>query len=78
MTNIELLSNYKKQFNKYNFSLFFSVLDNNRINVIITDKQEKKAYCGISTKNIDVVKSFLRKNLEKLEKLAWHFILCQV
>lgn len=66
MMNIELLSNYKKQFNKYNFSLFFSVLDNNRINVIITDKQEKKAFCGISTKNIDVVKSFLRKNLEKL------------
>lgn len=65
MTNIELLSNYKKQFNKYNFSLFFSVLDN-RITVIITDKQEKKAYCGISTKNIDVVTSFLRKNLEKL------------
>ena len=65
MMNIELLSNYKKQFNKYNFSLFFSVLDN-RINIIITDKQEKKAFCGISTKNIDVVKSFLRKNLEKL------------
>ena len=66
MTNIELLSNYKKQFNKYNFSLFFSVLDNNRINIIITDTQEKKAFCGISTKNIDVIKSFLRKNLEKL------------
>ena len=66
MTNIELLSNYKKQFNKYNFSLFFSVLDNNRINIIITDKQEKKAFCGISTKNIEVVKSFLRKNLKKL------------
>ena len=66
MMNIELLLNYKKQFNKYNFSLFFSVLDNNRINVIITDKQEKKSYCGISTKNIDFVKSFLRKNLEKL------------
>ena len=66
MTNIELLSNYKKQFNKYNFSLLFSILDNNRINVIITDKQEKKAYCGISTKNINIVKSFLRKNLEKL------------
>lgn len=66
MMNIELLSNYKKQFNKYNFSLLSSVLDNNRINIIITDKQEKKAFCGISTKNIDVVKSFLRKNLEKL------------
>ena len=66
MTNIELLLNYKKQFNKYNFSLLLSVLDNNRINIIITDKQEKKAFCGISTKNIDVVKSFLRKNLEKL------------
>ena len=67
MTNTELLIvQYKKQFNKYNFSLFFSVLDNNRINIIITDKQEKKAFCGISTKNIEVVKSFLRKNLKKL------------
>ena len=66
MTNAEfLIIQYKKQFNKYNFSLL-SVLDNNRINIIITDKQEKKAFCGISTKNIDVVKSFLRKNLEKL------------
>lgn len=66
MSNIEsLIIYYKKQFNKYNFSLFFSVLDN-RINIIITDKQEKKAYCGISTKSIDIVKSFLRKNLEKL------------
>lgn len=67
MTSTELLIvQYKKEFNKYNFSLFFSVLDNNRINIIITDKQEKKAYCGISTKNIDIVKSFLRKNLKKL------------
>ena len=75
MTNIELLSNYKKQFNKFNFSLVYSVENNARMNIIITDKQEKKAYCGISTKNIDFVKSFLRKNLKKL---AWHFILCQV
>ena len=75
MTNIELLSNYKKQFNKFNFSLVYSVENNARMNIIITDNQEKKAYCGISTKNIDFVKSFLRKNLEKL---AWHFILCQV
>ena len=75
MTNIELLSNYKKQFNKFNFSLVYSVENNARMNIIITDKQEKKAYCGISTKNINIVKSFLRKNLEKL---AWHFILCQV
>ena len=66
MTSTELIVQYKKQFNKYNFSLFFSVLDNNRINVLITDKQEKKAYCGISIYNIDFVKSFLRKNLEKL------------
>lgn len=64
--NIELLSNYKKQFNKYNFSLVYSVENNARMNIIITDNQEKKAYCGISTKNIDFVKSFLRKNLEKL------------
>lgn len=67
MTSTELLIvQYKKQFNKYNFSLLFSVLDNNRITVIITDKQEKKAYCGISTKNIDIAAAFLRKNLEKL------------
>ena len=66
MTNIELLSNYKKQFNKFNFSLVYSVENNARMNIIITDKQEKKAYCGISTKNINIVKSFLRKNLEKL------------
>ena len=66
MTNIELLSNYKKQFNKFNFSLVYSIENNARMNIIITDKQEKKAYCGISTKNIYFVKSFLRKNLEKL------------
>lgn len=67
MTNAEfLIIQYKKQFNKYNFSLVYSVENNARMNIIITDNQEKKAYCGISTKNIDFVKSFLRKNLEKL------------
>ena len=66
MTSTELLVQYKKQFNKFNFSLIYSVENNARMNIIITDKQEKKAYCGISTKNIDFVKSFLRKNLEKL------------
>ena len=66
MTSTELIIQYKKQFNKFNFSLVYSVENNARMNIIITDKQEKKAYCGISTKNIDFVKSFLRKNLEKL------------
>ena len=66
MTSTELIVQYKKQFNKLNFSLVYSVENNARMNIIITDKQEKKAYCGISTKNIDFVKSFLRKNLEKL------------
>ena len=66
MTSTKLIVQYKKQFNKYNFSLVYSVENNARMNIIITDNQEKKAYCGISTKNIDFVKSFLRKNLEKL------------
>ena len=60
-----LLENIKKDFKKYNFSLVFSVADN-RTSVTITDAQEKKPYCGISSKNIDDVESFLRKNLEKL------------
>lgn len=60
------LENIKKDFNKYNFSLVFSVVDNNRMNVTITDIQEKKPYCGISSRNIDDVGSFLRKNLEKI------------
>ena len=68
--NFELLKifleNIKKDFNDLNFSLVFSVSDNNRMNVIITDIQEKKPYCGISSKNIDAVGSFLRKKLEKL------------
>ena len=63
------LENIKKDFNKYNFSLVFSVAGNNRMNVIITDAQEKKPYGGISSKNIDDVGSFLRKNLEKIKKL---------
>ena len=57
----------KKDFNKYNFSLIFSVTGNSRINVMITDRQEQKLYCGISSKNIDDVGSFLRKNLEKIK-----------
>ena len=65
-----LLENLKKDFKKYNFSLVFSVADNNRMNVTITDAQEKKPYCGISAKNIDDVESFLRKNLEKIKKIA--------
>ena len=64
------LENIKKDFNKYNFSLVFSVADNNRMNVTITDIQEKKPYGGISSKNIEVVESFLRKNLEKIKKIA--------
>ena len=62
------LENIKKDFNKYDFSLVLSVVDN-RMNVTITDRQEKKPYCGISSRNIDDVGSFLRKNLEKLKKL---------
>ena len=65
-----LLENLKKDFKKYNFSLVFSVVDNNRINVTITDRQEKKPYCGISSRNIDDVEDFLRKNLEKIKKIA--------
>lgn len=61
------LESIKKDFNKYNFSLVFSVVDNNRMNVTITDIQEKKPYCGISSKSIDDVGYFLRKNLEKLK-----------
>ena len=64
-----LLENIKKDFNDLNFSLVFSVVDNNRMNVTITDAQEKKPYCGISSKNIDDVESFLSKNLEKIKKL---------
>ena len=63
------LENTKKDFNSLNFSLVFSVVDNNRMNVTITDVQEKKPYGGISSKNIDEVGSFLRKNLEKIKKL---------
>ena len=64
------LENIKKDFNKYDFSLVFSVVDNNRMNVAITDIQEKKPYGGISSRNIDDVESFLRKNLEKIKKIA--------
>ena len=62
------LENIKKDFNKYNFFLFYSVADNNRMNITITDAQ-KKPYGGISSKNIDDVEFFLRKNLEKIKKL---------
>ena len=63
------LENIKKDFKKYNFSLVFSVVGN-RMNVTITDRQEKKPYGGISSKNIDDVGYFLRKNLEKIKKIA--------
>ena len=64
------LENIKKDFNKYEFSLVFSVVNNNRMNVTITDRQEKKPYCGISSISIDDVENFLRKNLEKIKKIA--------
>lgn len=60
----------KEDFNKYNFSLVFSVVDNNRMNITITDLPEKKPYCGISSRSIDAVGYFLRKNLEKIKKIA--------
>ena len=63
------MENIKKEFNKYNFSLVFSVADNNRMNVTITDAQEKKPYGGISSRNIDDVEDFLRKTWKKLKKL---------
>ena len=62
--------NWIKEYKNLNFSLVFSVVDNNRINVTITDRQEKKPYCGISSRNIDDVEDFLRKNLEKIKKIA--------
>ena len=43
------------------------------MNVTITDRQEKKPYCGISSSNIDDVGSFLRKNLEKIKKIELTF-----
>ena len=64
------LENIKKDFNKYEFSLVLSVVDNNRMSVTITDAQEKKPYGGISSRNIDDVEDFLRKNLEKIKKIA--------
>ena len=63
------LENIKKDFNDLNFSLVFSVADN-RMNLTLTDIQEKKPYGGISSRNIDDVVSFLRKNLEKIKKIA--------
>lgn len=71
MEKLKLLSleSIKEDFNKYNFSLVFSVVDN-RMNVTITDLQEKKPYCGISSRNIDDVEDFLRKNLEKIKRIA--------
>ena len=63
------LENLKEDFKDLNFSLVFSV-DNNRMNVTITDAQEKKPYGGISSRNIDDVEDFLRKNLEKIKKIA--------
>ena len=69
MEKLISLENIKKDFNKYDFSLVFSVVDN-RMNVTITDRQEKKPYGGISSRNIDDVGSFLRKNLEKIKKIA--------
>ena len=65
-----LLENLKKDFKKYNFSLVFSVMADNRTSVIVRDAQEKKPYCGISSRNIDDVEDFLRKNLEKIKKIA--------
>ena len=73
ISTADFLENIKKDFNKYNFSLVFSVVDN-RTNVTITDAQEKKPYGGISSKNIEDVGSFLRKNLEKIKKIAWFYL----
>ena len=69
MKKLIFLENIKKDFKKYNFSLVFFVVDN-RTNVTITDAQEIKPYGGISSKNIDEVRSFLSKNLEKIKKIA--------
>ena len=69
MKKLIFLENIKKDFNDLNFSLVFSVADNNRMNVTITDAQEKKPYGGISSKNMDDVGFFLSKNLEKIKKL---------
>ena len=63
------LESIKEHYNKYNYSLVFSVVNTNRMNVMIADRQEEKVYCGISSRNIDDIGSFLRKNLEKIKKL---------
>ena len=68
--NTTKLENIKKDFNKYEFSLVFSVVDNNRLSVTITDRQEKKPYCGISSRNIDDVEDFLRKTWKRIKKIA--------
>ena len=70
--NTTKLENIKKDFNKYEFSLVFSVVDNNRLSVTITDRQEKKPYCGISSRNIDDVEDFLRKTWKRIKKIAWY------
>lgn len=69
-----LLAEYKDKFNLYNYSLIYKVDKNYRMSIMITDRQERRFFCGLSCKNYVDMQEFLDRKLKDIKKYAWHII----
>ena len=63
-----LLSEYKDKFNKCNYSLIYKVDKNYRVSTMITDKKEKRLYCGLSCISHIDMQEFLERKLKNIKK----------
>lgn len=65
-----LLAEYKDKFNLYNYSLIYNVDTNYRMLTMITDRQEKRLYCGLSCKSYVDMLEFLDRKLKDIKNNA--------
>ena len=58
------------EINKCNYSLIYKVDNNYRMLTMITDRQEKRLYCGLSCMSHIDMKEFLERKLKDIKKYA--------
>lgn len=62
-----LLSEYKDKFSNYNYSLIYKLDNNYRMSIMITDRQEKRCFCGLSCKSYVDMQEFLERKLKNIK-----------
>ena len=58
---------YKEKFNEYDYSLIYKVDKNCRVSTMITDRKEKRLYCGLSCMSHIDMQEFLERKLKNIK-----------